>query len=245
MGEKGNGGIGPYSCGGTSGWTQVAYLDMTNSNHQCPGDMEEVTFSGKRLCGRSSNAAESCVSANIPTNILQYSQVCGRITGYQYKKVDAFHRYTFHTHYPDAHSIESWYVDGVSVTHGPPGNRKHVWTFANGYSEDGRSTWVCPCAPNALSTIVVPPFVGQDYFCESGVSTGHTANRLFSEDPLWDGDGCTVAGHSCCEFNNPPYFTKHLTNSTNNDLEVRACGYGSQSSRGDTLIEMIELYIKQ
>ncbi len=65
-GGKGDMGV----CGGTSGWARVAYLDMTNSSHQCPGDMEEVTLSGKRLCGRSSNAYQSCVSANFSTNSL-------------------------------------------------------------------------------------------------------------------------------------------------------------------------------
>ncbi len=218
----------------------MAYLDMTNGNHQCPGDMEEFTLSGKRLCGRSSDAYWSCVSADFSTNSLQYSQVCGRINGYQYGRMYAFAWYTF---LPAAQSRDSYYVDGVSVTHGPPGSREHVWTFANGQNEDGTGYSVCPCAPNPPSTLVVPPFVGQDYFCESSVSTGTPARQLYSEDPLWDGDGCTVAGNTCCEFNNPPYFTKHLTNSTNNDLEVRACGYFNHSN-GDTLIELIELYIK-
>jgi len=27
--------------------------------------------------------------------------------------------------------LESGYVEGVSLTHGPPGNRKHIWTFAS------------------------------------------------------------------------------------------------------------------
>ncbi len=220
---------------------------MTNSNHQCPGDMEEVTLSGKRLCRRSSNinAYRTCVSTNFSPNRLQYSQVCGRITGYQYRKVYGLLFYTDPTTYPEAQSIESFYVDGVSVTHGPPGSREHVWTFASGYNEEISTAWACPCAPNADSSNVVPPFVGQDYFCESGVSTGEPTFRLYSEDPLWDGDGCTIAGNSCCEFNNPPYFTKHLTNSTNNDLEVRACEYHSHSFYGHTLIELIELYIKQ
>ncbi len=220
----------------------MAYVDMTNSSYQCPGDMEEVTLSGKRLCGRNVNAHQSCpVSAHFSTNSLQYSQVCGRITGYQYGHVNAFYWYTY---FSKAQSIDSWYVGGVSVTHGPPGSREHVWTFATGYNEDGAYTRVCPCAPNAQSAIVVPPFVGQDYFCESGVSSGSPADRLYSEDTLWDGDGCTAAGNTCCEFNNPPYFTKHLTNSTNNELEVRACGFYGRRGGGDTLIELIELYIK-
>ncbi len=243
-GEKGaepGAGTYMYSCGGTTGWARVAYIDMTNSSHQCPGDMEEVTLSGKRVCGRCSSATDrSCVSATFSASGLQYSQVCGRIRGYQYGWTYAF-QYGL-----SSKSIESWYVDGVSVTHGPPGSRKHVWTFATGYRESYYGGAACPCAPNAdLSRIRVPSFVGQDYFCESGVSGRSTFIRFYPEDPLWDGDGCTLAGNTCCQFNNPPYFTKQLNTTTGDDLEVRACGlFTRDSGVGDTLIELIELYIK-
>ncbi len=231
---------GPYSCGGTTGWARVAYIDMINSSHQCPGDMEGFTLSGKRVCGRISSApTQSCVSATFSASGLQYSQVCGRIHGYQYGDPDAFYRSL-------SKSIESQYVDGVSVTHGLPGRRKHVWTFATGVSENSGSAGACPCAPNApLSGIRVPSFVGQDYFCESGVSAGNPPAGLYRDDPLWDGEGCTVAGNTCCQFNNPPYFTKQLSTATRDDLEVRACGYYTRDdSTEDTLIELIELYVK-
>ncbi len=217
---------------------------MTISSHQCPGDMEEVTLSGKRVCGQSYSAAiPSCVSATFSASSLLYSQVCGRIRGYQHGQTDAFRIRS------SATSIESRYVDGVSVTHGPPGSRKHVWTFATGISENSGTNdklSECPCVPSAdLSSIRVPSFVGQDYFCESGVSSGNPSARLYPDDPLWDGDGCTVAGNTCCQFNNPPYFTKQLNTTTGDDLEVRACGYQSRESYGeDTMIELMELYIK-
>ncbi len=159
--------------------------------------------------------------------------------GYQYGYTNAFYVIL-------SDSIESHYVAGVSVTHGPPGSRKHVWTFATGASESSSfGGGACPCAPSAdLSRIRVPSFVGQDYFCESGVSVGRST-RFYPDDPLWDGDGCTVAGNTCCQFNNPPYFTKQLNTVTRDDLEVRACGYNTRSrGLGDTLIELIELYIK-
>ncbi len=81
------------------------------------------------------------------------------------------------------------------MTHGPPpGSRKHVLTFATGFTESGAGIFgarVCPCAPGAeLSRIRVPSFVGQDYFCESAVSAGNPSARLYPDDPLWDGDGC-------------------------------------------------------
>ncbi len=217
----------------------MAYIDMTISSHQCPGDMEEVTLSGKRVCGRSYSAArDSCVSATFSASSLLYSQVCGRIRGYQHGGTDAFRKRS------SAPSIESRYVDGVSVTHGPSGSRKHVWTFAAGASESYTGASACPCAPSAdLSGIRVPSFVGQDYFCESGVST-YPSGRFYPDDPLWDGDGCTVAGNTCCQFNNPPYFTKQLSTVTRDDLEVRACGYWNRNGGEDTMIELMELYIK-
>ena len=89
-------------------------------------------------------------------------------------------------------------------------------------------------------------FVGNAYFCESGLhfpwdSTlyGYT---LFPNDPLWDGQNCT-ASSSCCQFNNPPWFTKNLFNSTTDDIELRICTTWSASIE-DTPLELIELYIQ-
>ena len=111
---------------------------------------------------------------------LPYSHVCGRIRGYQFGATSAFYHFT--------QGIDSYYVEGVSLTHGGAGNRQHIWTFAAGLSEvtttyqnDG-----CPC--DTASSGVVPTFVGSDYFCESGI---HSEWRhdflLFPDDVLWDG----------------------------------------------------------
>ena len=34
-----------------------------------------------------------------------------------------------------AQGIDSYYVEGVSLTHGGAGRRQHIWTFAAGLSE--------------------------------------------------------------------------------------------------------------
>ena len=65
--------------------------------------------------------------------------------------------------------IDSYYVVGISLTHGVVGRRQHIWTFAAGLSEV-TTTWPnegCPydTAPSSR----VPAFVGNDYFCESGL----------------------------------------------------------------------------
>ena len=80
------------SCGGvTGGWMRVAELDMTNSSHQCPsGFMECIYPSGNRTCVRTETTA-GCSSTNsiIPSGV-EYSNVCGRVIGYQYGSTNAF-----------------------------------------------------------------------------------------------------------------------------------------------------------
>ena len=66
-----------------------------------------------------------------------YNHVCGRVIGYAYNSPDAFH---------GPQTIEDSYVDGVSLTHGLPGARQHVWTFVAGVFESLASNPdTCPC----------------------------------------------------------------------------------------------------
>ena len=77
---------------------------------------------------------------------------------------DAFKPYSHTT----GDTIDSQYVDGVSLTCGQR-PRKHIWTFAAAYS-DARSysQSTCPCTNMDTPNARVPPFIGQDYFCETG-----------------------------------------------------------------------------
>ena len=229
-----------YTCGG-SGWDRIAYLNMSDSSHQCPGDFREATFDGMRLCAHDSTADTSlqvCTSTIFSSNGIPSSAVCGRVVGYQYGTTVGFINNTI----SGPRRIDEYYADGV--THGPVGAREHIWTFATGLQEDALNLiHVCPCARDASPTIMVPPFIGDDYFCESG-TLGKQGGGVFHDDPLWAGDGCPE-GNSCCTFNNPPYFTRQLPVSTSDDIELRDCGLyrgiGS-TTRADTLIQFIELF---
>lgn len=161
---------------------------------------------------------------------VQYSQVCGRIIGYGIGSPNAF--------FSSTHSIDSPYVDGVSITYGNP--RQHIWTFAGTWDDTQTNpTFICPCTNiNVNSTISpVPSFVGDDYFCETGVPTG--SNTI---NAIWDGDGCGPTS-ACCTFNNPPWFCKQLAQLTTDDFEVRICS-DQETSNEDTPIELIEVYVK-
>ena len=155
-----------YECGGTGGWRRVVYLDMTNPNASCPSGWQFTSYDSKNLCGRNtSTAGLACDSVLFPVTTGDYTSVCGSIRAYQEGQIDAFEPY----HDGQVTTIEGAYVAGVSLTHGTP--RQHIWTFAAGIAEYEQSRDdACPC--DASINIRIPPFVGEDYFCESGDNSG-------------------------------------------------------------------------
>ena len=227
---------GSYTCGGTIGWRRVVYLDMTDSSTTCPSGWQLTGYS-KRTCGRVSAGFYSCDSATFPVSGGEYTRVCGRIKAYQWGWTLAFYSY----HNGLMTTIDGAYVSGMSVTHGSP--QQHIWTSAAGATEvNPTETWVCPC--DASSDIRVPPFVGEDYFCESGVNEAMD-NRyytLHSTDTLWDGEDC-LPSSTCCSQHNPPYFIKQLPTPTTDDIEARVCLY-HPSIYANIAVELVELYVQ-
>ena len=97
-------------------------------------------------------------------------------------------------------SIDQYYMDGLTLTYGSSGSRRHIWSFVNGLSEDRRGADACLCAPYA-SGRSAPSFVGTNYFCESG--TVDESNIFsFHNEVLWDGEGAlsveTLAAQLIC-----------------------------------------------
>ena len=224
-----------FPCGGP-GWTLAASLDMTDSTQNCPSAWDERTESGKRVCFRQPSSSGSCDSVTFPTDGKEYTHVCGRAIGYQYARGDAFG-----TAPPG--TIDNYYVDGLSVTHGQPGDRTHIWTFAVGVDELQNNNNVCPCVRPA-NIALVPSYVAANYFCESGVPYPQAVSieTFYPDDPLWDGDRCGP-NIECCSFNSPPWFTVQLPTPTTDDIEVRNCGDESTNNE-DVGIELIEFYIR-
>ena len=116
--------ISPGSCNGT-GWIRVAFLYMTDPSEVCPSSLSLHTFP-VRGCGRQEGTPLHCNSILFTQNIQGYSNVCGRILAYQKGGPEAF----WNNIVGSQSTIESAYVDGVSLTHGPAGSRQHIWTFA-------------------------------------------------------------------------------------------------------------------
>ena len=218
-----------YECGGTGGWRRVVYLNMTDPNTNCPSDWQ-LTSHSKRTCGKNNTSYLSCDSVFFPVSGGDYTSVCGSIKAYQYNGLDAFEAY----HGGEVTTINGAYVAGVSLTHGSP--RQHIWTFAAAASEISTNAEGCPCTG---ANVTIPPFVGGDYFCESGVNS-HYMSGFHPDDPLWDSESCSSSS-SCCSFNNPPYFTKQLSSPTSDPIEARLCRWESHE---DSPVEFMELYVK-
>ena len=219
---------------GIGRWYRVAYLNMSNSSQQCPSAWMEYSNNGVRACRRPQTSSASCPGTYYATN-RQYRRVCGRAIGYQYGTTNAF---GFHA---DG-AIDSYYVYGVSVTHGSP--RNHIWTLAAGISEGEHTAegWDCPCSkPSDPGNVFPPTFVGNNYFCESGNPTDvYTFNLFYPADPLWDGKQCE--GQCCSNGKSPPWFSVKLPNPTTDDIEVRICI--PESSQDDVAIQLLELYVQ-
>ena len=212
---------------------RVAELDMTNNSTQCPSGLRQHTYSNIRTCAGNFNSG-GCSSVTLFTSNVHYSRVCGKIKAYQFGDTDAFGTG------PD--NIESYYVDGVSLTHGRP--RQHIWTFASAQDETTNfPTFKCPCTNINRANRATPPpeFVGNDYFCDTG-SSSYFTHVFYGNDPLWDGAGC--GPHStCCSFNNPPWFYKQLPQLTTDDIEMRVCR-SDDVIYEDICIELLDIYIQ-
>ena len=143
------------------GWMRVANLDMTDTNQHCPSGFGYALGSGYRGCAAN---GRGCVHTTFPVHGVRYSKVCGRVNAYQYQSPDAFYPYYANR----ALTIDSAYVDGVSLTHGQY-LRQHIWTFAAALDETRSQSSTCPCSKTTTTyTGAVPPFIGQDYFCDTG-----------------------------------------------------------------------------
>ena len=231
----------PCSCGGAGGWTRAAYLNMSDPNQECPSNWTLIT-SPLRGCGRNASTRQ-CDSVTYSIHGRSYSSVCGRILAYQKGVALAFNNAI----YNNLESIDSAYLSGVSLTHGPAETRQHIWSFVGAYYEQDPNYYTslnCPCTNTAVSwPHQVPPFINNDYFCDTGnPGPGTSSTTYYINDPLWDGEGCSSTS-TCCEFNTPPWFCKSLPQPTSDDLEIRNC-YASSLSNEDKLITLIDIYVK-
>ena len=123
--------------------------------------------------------------------------------------------------------------------------RKHIWTYAGGGYEQGTDHLCCPCNSGSQYMNYTIPFVGNDYYCESGIN-GYHYHTLLERDILWDGKACPREEATCCTSPKMPWFIKTLNETANDDIELNVCGGNDYSSTdsGGTPFTLVEFNIK-
>ena len=203
------------NCDEGGGWTRVAYLNMAEPGTTCPSGLIQKGFSNINhdVCGRPNPSFGGCDSTIFSTYSINYTKVCGQVRGYQFASPDGS--------YTETNDIDSYYVDGVSITY-DINPRRHIWTYIGG--------WPGP----------LPSFVGNDYYCESILYPW--SYILYADDPLWDGQNCNGSESTCCTNPNMPLFLKTLNETTTDDIELRVCNDQGLPDE-DTPLDIIEIYV--
>ena len=113
------------------------------------------------------------------------------------------------------------HVDGLSITHGS--HRQHIWTYAVGVvnTDDDNFLHCCCCPCAVVGGPNLSAFVGSHYYCESRAGSSWDYVYYLS-GVLWDGAGCS-ANNTCCNNPNLPWFYRQLSESNEDDMEVRSC----------------------
>ena len=232
------------NCSSDVGWMRVIKIDATTADYNCSAG--QLAYDPVRACdddtcppvpacapSDSHMKMKGCTSVTYKTHGIPYTNVCGKAHGYQFGSA-----FAFYTGYKS--NLESSYVSGLSVTHGKHDERKHIWTFAAGYSKArGYMAATCPCATYA-SDRSAPDFVGRSYFCESG-SSSRPEGKWYINDPLWDSDGCGDSDKECCDRDGPWFNTK-LNQEVSDDIEVRWC-ITSNNMIEDIAVDELEIYV--
>ena len=137
-------------------------------------------------------------------------------------------------------NISGVYFDGLAIMSGNP--RRHMWTYTVGGYSAGTGYASCPCN-NGNTQSVIPSFVGNDYYCESGSLLSNCYSTIYNNDVLWDGQQCPGVEAPCCNLPNMPWFIKTLNETTTVDIELRAC-QSNIFCPGSVPIFLIELYVR-
>ena len=210
---------------GDGGWRRIASFDR-RAGQTCPRGFVDFHKHGRIAC---SHSGTGCQSVTFPAG-QSYTRVCGRVQGYGIATPDAFFRYGK----GNINDINSAYLDGVSITYGHP--RKHLWSYAATFKNPSNLLIICPCTGRSTARPSVPPFVGNNYYCEGGGGVG-------VGNVLWDCKHCSnFEAGTCCRRPNAPWFYR-VIGRTSAAIELRLCT-DQPASDEQVPIFQYELYVQ-
>lgn len=186
------------------GWTRI--LSVGVGKTRCFGDF---TLNPDGYCVKNTRL----LSFNVSTLGIPFSEIRGGVSAYQSGSNDGFRRYV------GGSGINDTYVDGISFTYtDSSSSRQHVFTYAIGQSQAGNRQ-SCP----DIGGDSPPPFVGSNFYCESGNPDVSYDFGFYAEEIL--------AGY---EFKRP------ISSGSVQELEVRVM---NDQGTGDENIALNGIYV--
>ena len=90
-------------CGSKGGWMPVAQLNMEDTQQNCPHSLRLVNNSNphRRACARNHNITSGCTTLPFSTHGILYTEVCGRVRGYQHRTPDGLAAFGLRNMYTD------------------------------------------------------------------------------------------------------------------------------------------------
>lgn len=209
-------------CGiGGGGWTRIAL--------EVGGSCSSSGYFHRRIA----TSQGSCTQLTFPTYGIYYSEVCGIVEGFEIGQPDADDTTA-------RNDITSYFIDGIAILRDnfEKNNHSdtHLWSFM---ADDGDHH--CPCSKNKNQPPVA--FIGNHYYCEAG-TTHSEPGVIYSDDPLWDGQGCDDSETPCCSLSPiMPWFYRGGLLSGDPDVLFRICADQGTDDE-DILFGKYEFYIR-
>ena len=171
-------------CGSPGPWTRIAYLEMSNPVHECPGGFKEYNIGGVRACGRPSSSSSSSSkkghSIYFDSSLKWYSEICGRASARLFlnKSEGVLGKGTYSSDQKIC-DIGSKNFYGLNITSGH--SHKHVWTYLTSILPDSRGNSTPEVTSNKIEICERPRhtwFISN--LTSSNVSGNYIENSLSS-----------------------------------------------------------------
>ena len=224
----------PYEtnfCNVNGNGTRVGYINMEETT-TCPSGMKFASnnITGQRACGINDDVGGCPVSMTFKANT-SYTQVCGRVRGYQFGKTEGFYH----------KSIQG--VDSTGIIFRFEDSNEPIWSYVAALSEVGvPDSQKCPRDRlNITNRLDVPSNVNDHFYCETGFEKYPEENSqkddVFLGDPLWDGTGCiSDSSHSCEAYG----WFHRLVESNDMSIRVEIC---RKNSNQNIFIDLLDLWV--
>jgi len=227
---------------GEKGWEKFYYLNLAeNRNQDCPDNFVKTTYktSDKRdklFCEKAASV-DNCTKAYFPLQERQYYEVCAKVSGYQYGTPSAF--------YPFDVEDAEFFLDGIQFMYGK--KEHHLWSYVVGAHRDINKEnktpknlrELCPDVSPKYNWII-PYYLGNNYYCDSGLYEYKDTTTLHYENRLWEGKNCEYPNSSCKRSGQPWFYTK-LPNNMEDYIEIRSCYINKDA---DVKFDNLEIYLR-